>query len=119
MSTLFAMAGFAEAAIVLTLLVILGGLVLLALTAFIGWYWRSRVAAVIAFWGGFLIGLLIMPWEAFRVIQSDDPDVYDLVLFHRIVSFVWAIGFAGAIASLVRAYKDRPTKVLQRNHSPP
>jgi hypothetical protein len=112
-SSLFGMAGLAEAALFLALLIGLGGLLLLAVAALVGWCWRSPVAAMIAIFLALVLGLLLRPWEAFRSIESDDADVHDWVSTHRVVAVLWTLGFAGAIASAIRALRSHSAGLQQ------
>jgi hypothetical protein len=104
MGPLFGMAGIAEAALAMIMMLGYGGLLLIGLAAAIGWLNRSRVAAAIALALAGLETFLFMPWEAFRSVSSDDTDVHHWVSEGRWFAFWWGLAVVAAVAAGIRAF---------------
>jgi len=98
------MAGLAEAGEAFALMIGYGGLLLLVLTAALGFFVRSRVAAGTALTVGLVLTLIFVPWEAFRPFESDDPDVHHWVAAWRGFARCWGIAAAASIAATIRAF---------------
>ena len=102
MSTLFAMAGLAEAAFARGLVLEWFVLLVALLLALIAWWKRSWVAITLACCACLLVGALFDPWRAFRhpEFPNDSDEIYWLIRF-RIAAVAWFVLSAGGMAGLV------------------
>jgi hypothetical protein len=107
MQPLLGMAGLAEAAWIYALGLLCFGLFAVTIIAVLGLTFRSRIASVIALVLVFFLSLLFMPWEAFRPVESDDPDVYSLMGSFQSLAVWWVVVSAGTIASVVWVFWRR------------
>ena len=104
MSTLFGMAGLAEAGEAYALTVCWGGLLLVAVFAAPSFILRSPTAAAFAIILVLVLGMLSAPWSAFLPVTSDDPDVRHWASAWRVFNGAWALGVVAVIAAAFRAY---------------
>jgi hypothetical protein len=102
MSTIFAMAGLAEAAFAKGLLFQWSILIVAFVLAVIAWWRRSWVAITLACCACLLVGVRFSPWSSFRYPEfpNDSDEIYWLIRF-RIAAVVWIVLSLGCFSGLV------------------
>jgi hypothetical protein len=118
MSTLFGMAGLAEAAELYSLMIGYAGLLLLGLMAAAGLFTRSRVASGITLALAFLLTLMFTPWEAFKPLESGDPDVHDWVAAWRSFGWWWGFTVAASMVASIPAFCLSDKAAMQQGQQP-
>ena len=101
MSLVFAMAGLAEAAWAQWLGLLCIGLVVLTVLALVGLVLRSRNVAVVGLALGLIVSIVFVPWEAFRPMESNDPDAHSLMGSFRTLAVWWIVVSVVTVASAV------------------
>lgn len=107
-----AMAGMAEAAEQLTLMIAWGGLLVAAVASFVAFSKQSWIPIVISGVALAAVTLLFMPWNAFAPMNAEDlgdPDAIDWVRAWRIMAASWiaVILLASAAAVIVKSRRSR------------
>jgi hypothetical protein len=117
MHSVFAMAGPAEAALTQAGAIIFMIVLLTLLAAAFGLFARSRVAALLALALALSILALFSPWEVFRPVESEDPDVQGWVAIFQRLAIWWAVSVVGAVASVCRAFLGRTPSPAAVGHN--
>ena len=108
MRPVFGMAGLAEAAWIQALGLLCFGLLFVTVVTLFALARRSRIASALAFVVALLLTVLFLPWQAFRPVEGDDPDLHSLMGTFRSLAVWWIAVIAGTITSLLWTFCCRP-----------
>jgi hypothetical protein len=98
------MAGMAEAAQHVTLMIAWGGLLIASIAAFVAFTKRSWIPVVISAVAVAGVTILFMPWNAFAAVSAEDledPDVVHWVSAWRVMASAWILVVLLALAAAV------------------
>jgi hypothetical protein len=113
---MIAMAGLAEAAWSLSLVISAGGLLISAAFIAISWWKRSIVFGAVACVLLAVLSFLQQPWTAFSSRVTDDPDVHYWIIRYQVVAIVWIFVALTAMATLtIVITRRKPSVTAGRN----